>query len=296
MQYVSQTVSIPLCFSTITSLIGILVSSRFHCALRRETLWSPLDVLGRFLDDYSSGAVPACFPSALPLPLPRNWEPTSVPNSHAFGTDVTASYLSSMNIRRGSYLLCSFGLGCPAVELVCRAPPNSPTYLSGLCGLPFRPLLVSFVAITTTWEEAIWSLPTCTRSLLQRTEVSPLLLHVQQDRFELESARGVHLQESCPTLLVLLALRRGEDKVPIGAIKDVQNQLFVGFSPPAYSVCFLVLPISPIEGTPSVKPFEKGLVWGVPRCGGLWGAVAGPYRSRGDMSRARLTRGGVLKK
>lgn len=83
-KFVVQTVSIPVCFS-LSSLIGILVGS--STKLYGETYWSPLDVLDRFLDDYTAGKRAGLFLISFAFAIAQLGTNISG-NSLSFGTDV----------------------------------------------------------------------------------------------------------------------------------------------------------------------------------------------------------------
>lgn len=103
--------SIPLCFS-ITCLIGILVSSA-SLLLYGEVLWSPLEVLDNFLNDYTPGNRGGSFLIAFSFALAQLGTNISA-NSLSFGTDVTAMLPRFLNIRRGSFLCAALALCiCP---------------------------------------------------------------------------------------------------------------------------------------------------------------------------------------
>ena len=78
MKYLVYTLSIPICFS-ITSLIGILVTSASE-AMYGKPFWSPLDVLGTFLNDYTPGIVLVCF--SFLLLLHYSWGQTFLPTRY----------------------------------------------------------------------------------------------------------------------------------------------------------------------------------------------------------------------
>ena len=86
MKYLVYTLSIPICFS-ITSLIGILVTSASE-AMYGKPFWSPLDVLGTFLNDYTPESCWCVFISAA-FALAQLGTNISA-NSLSFGTDCSA--------------------------------------------------------------------------------------------------------------------------------------------------------------------------------------------------------------
>ncbi len=94
--------SVPICFS-ITCLIGILVSSASK-AMYGEALWSPLEVLEKFLEtSFTSGTRAGAFLIGLAFALAQLGTNISA-NSLSFGTDVTAMLPNFVNIRRGSFI------------------------------------------------------------------------------------------------------------------------------------------------------------------------------------------------
>lgn len=107
MKYLVYSISVPLCFS-ITSLIGILVSSA-STIMYKETYWSPLDVLSKFLDEYTPGNRAGVFFISIAFALAQLGTNISA-NSLSFGTDVTAIFPRFLNIRRGGYLCAALAL------------------------------------------------------------------------------------------------------------------------------------------------------------------------------------------
>ncbi|KAG7887968.1 hypothetical protein KL936_003986 [Ogataea polymorpha] len=107
----SQLITIPVAFS-VTSLIGVLVSSA-STVLYGETYWDPLDVLSRFLDNYSSGARGGVFLIALGFAIAQLGTNISA-NSLSAGTDMTALLPKYINIRRGGFICAIIGYAiCP---------------------------------------------------------------------------------------------------------------------------------------------------------------------------------------
>lgn len=103
--------SIPICFS-VTCLIGILVSSS-STVLYGETLWSPLDVLGKFLDHYTPGNRAGVFLISTAFALAQLGTNISA-NSLSFGTDLTSMLPRFINIRRGGFICAALALCiCP---------------------------------------------------------------------------------------------------------------------------------------------------------------------------------------
>ncbi|KAJ5901943.1 Nucleobase cation symporter-1 NCS1 [Penicillium taxi] len=107
----SQLFTIPVGFG-ITSFIGIIVSSS-ATVLYKETIWSPLDLLGMFLEGASSGQRFGIFIIALGFVLAQLGTNIAA-NSISAGTDLTALLPAYMSIRRGSYLCAIIAIAiCP---------------------------------------------------------------------------------------------------------------------------------------------------------------------------------------
>ncbi|ODQ81614.1 hypothetical protein BABINDRAFT_159883 [Babjeviella inositovora NRRL Y-12698] len=122
----SQLIAIPVCFS-ITSLIGILVSSS-STLMFDQTYWSPLDVLGRFLDDFTSGNRAGVFFIAAAFGLAQLGTNISA-NSLSAGTDMTAIFPRFMSIRRGGYVCAAISI-CICPWNLMKSSNKFTTYLS----------------------------------------------------------------------------------------------------------------------------------------------------------------------
>lgn len=251
MKYVVQTVSIPLCFS-ITSLIGILVSSASE-ALYGEPTWNPLDVLGKFLDNYTAGNRAGVFLISFAFAIAQLGTNISA-NSLSFGTDVTSLLPRFVNIRRGSYL-------CAALALVVQpwyltsSSSNFTTYLSA-----YSVFLSSIVGVICSDYYYV------RRGYLKLTHMYSIF--APEDR----SQRSIYMYNKLginwralvayicgilPNIVGFVGATTGEDRVPIGATEVYRLNFFMGFFSAGivYAVlCFFF----PIAGTPEVKAFEKG--------------------------------------
>ncbi|CAH00316.1 uracil permease [Kluyveromyces lactis] len=110
--FIVQVVSIPILF-TITSLIGILVTAAGF-TMYNVNYWSPVDVLGRFLQDsYSPGTRAGVFLISFVFALSQLGTNISA-NSLSAGTDMTALLPKFINIRRGSVICACLALCiCP---------------------------------------------------------------------------------------------------------------------------------------------------------------------------------------
>ncbi|QLL31513.1 hypothetical protein HG536_0B03760 [Torulaspora globosa] len=107
----SQLIAIPVCFAAI-SLFGIVCVSAAY-TVYGVNFWSPLDILNRYLDGYSSGdraGVCLIAFSFLFDQLGANLSNNAIPA----GTDMTALLPKFINIRRGAYICAAISLAiCP---------------------------------------------------------------------------------------------------------------------------------------------------------------------------------------
>lgn len=99
--FFTQLFTIPVSFSLAT-LVGILAAAASK-TMYGEVLWSPLDILSRFLDNYTSGDRGGVFLIATGFCLAQLGTNIAA-NSLSAGTDLTALLPKYMNIRRGSYV------------------------------------------------------------------------------------------------------------------------------------------------------------------------------------------------
>ena len=107
----SQLITIPLSFA-ITSFIGIIISSS-SSVIYNETIWNPLDLLGKFLDEGNSAERFGVFAIAATFALAQLGTNIAA-NSVSAGTDMTALLPRYLNIRRGGYICAIIGLAmCP---------------------------------------------------------------------------------------------------------------------------------------------------------------------------------------
>lgn len=107
----SQLFSVPISFA-ITSFIGIIVSSS-ATVIYDETIWNPIDLLDKFIDDSGSAGRFGCFVIAFGFALAQLGTNIAA-NSVSAGTDMTALFPRFINIRRGGYICAAVGLAmCP---------------------------------------------------------------------------------------------------------------------------------------------------------------------------------------
>lgn len=103
-----QLVSVPLGFSLV-SFVGIIVSSSSE-AIYGEAIWSPIDLLNRFLDDGPSGATRfGVWFIAFAFIIAQLGTNISA-NSISAGCDLTSLMPRFINIRRGGYIAAIVGL------------------------------------------------------------------------------------------------------------------------------------------------------------------------------------------
>ncbi|KAH3899929.1 uridine permease SCDLUD_004245 [Saccharomycodes ludwigii] len=107
----SQMFILPLMYSII-SIIGILVTASAY-TLYGVNYWSPLDVLGRFLEHQSKGDRGGVFLISFAFAIAQLGT-NIASNSISAGTDMTALFPKFINIRRGSYICAALSLAiCP---------------------------------------------------------------------------------------------------------------------------------------------------------------------------------------
>jgi NCS1 family nucleobase:cation symporter-1 len=111
----------------LTSFVGIIVSSS-STIIYKETIWNPLDILRRFLDEGGSSNRAGVFFIAAAFALAQLGTNIAA-NSVSAGTDMTALLPRYINIRRGGYICALVGLTmCPWRLL--SSSNNFTTYLS----------------------------------------------------------------------------------------------------------------------------------------------------------------------
>lgn len=250
LKYIVYTVSIPLCFS-LTSLIGILVSSA-STSLYGETYWNPIDVLGRFLDSYTSGNRAGVFFLGLAFAVAQLGTNICA-NSISFGTDVTALLPRFLNIRRGGYVCAALALAINPWKLNSSSSMFT-TYLSAYS--VFLSSIAGVVACDYYYVR---------RGYLKLTHLYSL--HAPEspefNSFYLYNKIGVNWRAYVAYICGILPNIVGfvgatkTHKVPIGAEKVYRLNFFMGFIS-AFLIYAILCYISPIAGTPPVKPFEKG--------------------------------------
>ncbi|KAF9051532.1 permease for cytosine/purines, uracil, thiamine, allantoin-domain-containing protein [Panaeolus papilionaceus] len=122
-----QFFSVPLSFSLV-SFIGIIVSSSSE-TIYGEAIWSPIDLLGRFLDDSPSSATRfGVWFIAFAFIIAQLGTNISA-NSISAGCDLTALCPRFINIRRGGYVAATIGL-CMLPWNLLKSSNNFTSYLS----------------------------------------------------------------------------------------------------------------------------------------------------------------------
>jgi len=122
-----QLFSIPIGYGVV-SFIGVIVSSSSQ-AIYGEAIWSPIDLLGMFLDNHPSHATRfgAWFIAAAFIIAQLGTNISA--NSISAGCDLTALFPRFINIRRGGYICAIVGL-CMTPWNLLKTSNNFTTYLS----------------------------------------------------------------------------------------------------------------------------------------------------------------------
>ncbi|KAF7351206.1 hypothetical protein MSAN_01551700 [Mycena sanguinolenta] len=123
-----QLFSVPITFSLV-SFIGIIVSSS-SVTIYGEAIWSPIDLLGKFLDDDPSHATRfgVWFISASFI-IAQLTRTNISANSVSAGCDLTALFPRFINIRRGGYVAAIVGL-CMLPWNLLKSSNSFTSYLS----------------------------------------------------------------------------------------------------------------------------------------------------------------------
>lgn len=252
MKYLVHTISVPLCFS-ITSLIGILVTSA-STTLYGETYWSPLDVLGRFLDDYTPANRAGVFIIGLAFALAQLGTNISA-NSLSFGTDVTAIMPRFMNIRRGGYLCAFLALAILPWKLTSSSNKFT-TYLSaysvflssiaGVGACDYYYVRRGYLKLTHLYS-------------LQAPEDKSVDSIYKFNKFSINwRAYAAYLAGIVPNVVgFAAAVSPDPSQYPIGAIKVYRLNYFMGFCT-AFLIYAILCRLFPIAGMPEVGAFQKG--------------------------------------
>ncbi|KAL1572623.1 NCS1 nucleoside transporter [Candida albicans P94015] len=251
MKYLVYTLSIPICFS-ITSLIGILVTSASE-AMYGKPFWSPLDVSGTFLNDYTPGNRAGVFFISAAFALAQLGTNISA-NSLSFGTDCSALLPRFLNIRRGGYICAFLALAICPWKLISTSSKFT-TYLSA-----YSVFLSSVAGVVA-----------CDYFYVRRGFISLIDLYSltnpdnkHQDSIYRYNKIGVNWRAYVAYICGILPNIVGfvgateTHKVPIGATQVYRLNFFMGFFTAwiIYSVLCYFFPVP--TGTVKVGPFEKG--------------------------------------
>ncbi|EGV65986.1 Allantoin permease [Yamadazyma tenuis] len=250
LKYIVYTVSIPFCFS-LTSLIGILVSSA-SSSMYGETLWNPIDVLAKFLDNFTSGNRAGVFFLGLAFAVAQLGTNICA-NSISFGTDVTALLPRYINIRRGGYICAALALAINPWKLNSSASMFT-TYLSAYS--VFLSSIAGVVACDYYYVR---------RGYLKLTHLYSLHAPEKPESrsFYFYNRIGcnwrAYVAYICGILPNIVGFVGATEThvVPIGAEKVYRLNFFMGFIS-AFLVYAILCRLSPIAGVPKVKAFQKG--------------------------------------
>ncbi|KAK6464664.1 uridine permease [Scheffersomyces coipomensis] len=251
MKYLVYTLSIPFCFS-LTSLIGILVTSAAQ-VIYDEAYWSPLDVLGRFLDDYTSGNRAGVFFIGLAFAIAQLGTNISA-NSLSFGTDVSALLPRFLNIRRGSYICAALAL-CICPWRLTTSSSKFTTYLSAYS--VFLSSIAGVIACDYFYIRRGYLKLTHLYSLFRPEDPSQDSLYRYNKLGINWRAYVAYIAGILPNIVGFVGAT-GTHNVSLGATEIYRLNFFMGFFS-AWIVYAVLNYISPVEtGMPALKPFEKG--------------------------------------
>ncbi|KAK6198077.1 uridine permease [Scheffersomyces amazonensis] len=251
MKYLVYTLSIPFCFS-LTSLIGILVTSAAQ-VMYDEAYWSPLDVLGRFLDNYTSGNRAGVFLIGFAFAIAQLGTNISA-NSLSFGTDVSALLPRFLNIRRGSYICAALAL-CINPWKLTSSSSKFTTYLSAYS--VFLSSIAGVLACDYFYIRRGHLKLTHMYSLFRPEEKSLDSIYRYNKLGVNWRAYVAYIAGILPNIVGFVGAT-GTHDVPIGATEVYRLNFFMGFIA-AWLVYSFLNYLSPVEtGIPQLKPFEKG--------------------------------------
>lgn len=136
----SQLIALPICYAVI-SLIGILSASAAY-SMFGVNYWNPLDILSKYLDNFTSGNRAGVFFISFAFAfdqLGANLSGNAIPA----GTDMTALLPKYINIRRGSYICACLSLAITPWNLMASSSKFTTAlsayavFLSAIAGVIF---------------------------------------------------------------------------------------------------------------------------------------------------------------
>ncbi|CUM63408.1 uncharacterized protein PRCAT00000983001 [Priceomyces carsonii] len=249
MKYLVYSLSIPLCFS-ITALIGILVSSAAS-ELYGEPFWNPLDVLGRFLDNYTAGNRAGCFLIAFAFAIAQLGTNICA-NSLSFGTDVTAMLPRFLNIRRGGYICAMLALPICPWKLTSSSSTFT-TYLSAYT--VFLSSIAGVVASDYFYVRRGYIKLSHLYSLFAPENPSKPSFYKFNKIGCNWRAYVAYICGIAPNITGFVG-RTKTHHVPAGAEYVYKLNFFMGFFP-AFLVYAFLSYLSPVAGTPEISPFDR---------------------------------------
>lgn len=246
-KYLVYTVSIPVCFS-LTSLIGILVSSA-SAEMYDEPVWSPIEVLSKFLRNYTSGNRAGVFFLGLVFAFSQLGTNLSA-NSLSFGTDITSLIPRFMTIRRGSYICGLLAIALNPWEL-----NTADTFITALAA--FAVFLSAVVGVMVADYYVV------RRGFLKLTHLYSLTAPEKpgSDSFYRYNKWGINWRAFAAYFCGLLPNitgfvgATGQD-VPMGATYIYRFNYFVGFFT-SFFIYAILCYFFPVAGVPQ-GPFGKG--------------------------------------
>ncbi|CAK9438007.1 uncharacterized protein LODBEIA_P23700 [Lodderomyces beijingensis] len=251
MKYLVYTISIPFCFS-ITSLIGILVTSAAENKYG-VTYWSPLDVLERFLENYTSGNRAGVFLLSASFALAQLGTNISA-NSISFGTDASAILPRFLNIRRGGYICAFLALAICPWKLI-SSSSRFTTYLSAYS--VFLSSIAGVIAADYYYVKRGYLLLPELYSATKPSDPSERSIYAFSKIGCNWRAYAAYICGILPNIVGFVGAT-GTHKVPIGATEVYRLNFFMGFFS-AFLVYSILCYFSPIGiGMEPTKPFEKG--------------------------------------
>lgn len=231
----SQLVALPVCFAVI-SLIGILSVSAAY-TLYGVNYWSPLDILNRYLDNYTSGNRAGVFLISFIFAfdqLGANLSGNSIPA----GTDMTALLPKFINIRRGSYICALISLAICPWDLL----SSSSKFTTAL-------------AAYAVFLSAIAGVISADYFIVRKGYVNIFHCYTNKpDSYYMYNKYGTNWRAVVAYLIGIAPNFAGflgsvGISVPIGAMRVYYLNYFVGYLVAALSYCILVY-FYPISGVP----------------------------------------------